>query len=386
MAPRDMDYAKEGEAKMETAPAKPAPVKAEPLAGKAETAPPRSRKKRVVLMILLLAVLAGAGHYGREWWTTGRFEVATDDAYVAADYAVLAPKVSGYVAEVMATNYDVVKKGDPLIRLEDGDYQVRLRVAEAAVEGKKASLTRIESQIGQSGAMIDVAKANVDAARAMMTMADADLGRYEDLAKSDYASRQKLESARATQASARADLAARLAGVTESEAALQVAIASRAEMQAALAGAEAERDQAARDLEDTVIRAPFDGVVGNLNMAAGEFVQTGARLMALVPLQDIYIDANFKETQVHSLAIGSPVHVEVDAYPGRSFTGHVVNFAPATGSVFSLLPPENATGNFTKVVQRLPVRISVPAEVAAEGWLRPGLSVIVSGDSRDAGE
>ena len=143
---------------------------------------------------------------------------------------------------------------------------------------------------------------------------------------------------------------------------------------------------AERDLDAATIRAPIDGVVGNLSVAAGDYVQPGARLLAVIPLSAVYIDANFKETDLALIGPGAPVNVEIDAYPDRGFTGHVRGFAPATGAMFSLLPPENATGNFTKVVQRVPVRIDVPAEVAAEGWLRPGLSVVVSADSRDAGE
>ncbi|QIE55163.1 HlyD family secretion protein [Pikeienuella piscinae] len=348
----------------------------------AKARPPR--RKRVALLLVALGVIGGIGWFGWDWWTVGRFEVSTDDAYVGADFAILAPKVAGYIAETPVADNEAVKKDAPLVLIDDGDYRVRLKIAEAAVAAKRAAVDRLSSQIGQARAAIGGAEANIASANASLTQADADLARYEDLAKSDFASRQRLEAARAAQATARAAVAAAEAGREEAEAALEVAIASAAEAEAALKGAEAEREQAARDLEAATIRAPFDGVVGNLAVAPGDYVQPGARLLAVIPLSEVYIDANFKETQITDLRIGAPVEVHVDAYPARGFTGHIRSFAPATGSIFSLLPPENATGNFTKVVQRLPIRISVPEEIAAEGWLRPGLSVVVTADRRGA--
>lgn len=350
----------------------------------ATTRPPRRR--RVVMLVILAAIVAAGGWFGKEWWTVGRFAVTTDDAYVEADFAILSPKVAGYVAEVPVRETDRVAKGDPLVIVDDGDYRVRVRSADAAIAARKAALDRIDSQIVQAGAVIGGAEANVAAAEASLAQAEADRSRYEALAKSDFSSQQRLEAARAAAETARATLAARHAAVDEAKAALAVAKAGRAEATAALESAEADRAMAARDLDAATIRAPFDGVVGNLSVAAGDYVQPGARLLAVIPLAEVYIDANFKETDLAGLGAGAPVHVEVDAFPGRDFTGHVRGFAPATGAMFSLLPPENATGNFTKVVQRVPVRIDVPAEVAAAGWLRPGLSVVVSADSRDAGE
>jgi membrane fusion protein (multidrug efflux system) len=172
--------------------------------------------------------------------------------------------------------------------------------------------------------------------------------------------------------------------VAADAAATQVSVAEARlrEAQAAVPGLEAARDQARRDLDATVIRAPFDGVVGNLSVARGDYVTPGKRLLAVVPLDRIYVDANFKETQLARLTVGAPVKLEVDAYPGREIVGRVESFSPASGSIFSLLPPENATGNFTKVVQRVPVRVSVPAEAAREGWLRPGMSVVATVDTR----
>lgn len=385
MAPKDLDIETRPHPEGQAADGAPTRAAEPGAAAPAPEGPPPRRRKRALPALLGLALLSAAGYFGWEWWTVGRFTVRTDNAYVHADFAVLAPKVSGYVERIPVKENDRVAKGAPLVVLDDGDYRVRLRIAEAAVASKKAALTRLESPLAEAQAAIDGASANVEAAQALLTQAAQNLDRYENLAKSDYATRQRVEETRATHAAANAAVVARRSDVSEAEAALSVLTASRGEMEAALAGAEAERDAATRDLDAATILAPFDGVVGNLGAAEGDYVMPGSRLLALVPLDGVYIDANFKETQLEGVHPGAPVTVEIDAYPERSFTGHVVSFAPATGAMFSLLPPENATGNFTKVVQRLPVRIAVPEEIAAEGWLRPGLSVTVSADSRDGG-
>ena len=175
------------------------------------------------------------------------------------------------------------------------------------------------------------------------------------------------------------------AGIAAAEARQNVAAAEKAEAVAAIQTLEAERHMAMNDLDATILRAPYDGVVGNLSVVQGDYVTPGKRLMAVIPLDAVYVDANFKETQIAELTPGTEVHLTVDAFPDRDVVGHVVGLAPASGAVFSLLPPENATGNFTKIVQRFPVRVSIPAEIAAEGWLRPGMSVIAKADIRTAG-
>ncbi len=196
------------------------------------------------------------------------------------------------------------------------------------------------------------------------------------------ASEQRLEAVQAANAAAQATLRESEAGVATAEANRAVITAQKAEARATIAGLTASRDKAQRDLDATVLRAPFDGTVGNLSVAVGDLVAPGKRLLAVVPLARVYVEANFKETQIANLAPGTSVALHFDAFPGRDVTGTVEGVAPASGSQFSLLPPENATGNFTKVVQRLPVRIAIPSDVAAEGWLRPGLSVSASADTR----
>ena len=341
-------------------------------------------RRRVVLGVVAAAVLGAAGWFGYHYWTVGRFMVDTDDAYVQADFAVLAPKITGYVAAVPAAENEAVKAGDPLVVLEDGDYRDALRLAEAQLAAQKAAVERIASQARAGDAGVAQAEARVEAAQATLKQADADLARYQDLARNDVASAQRLETAQAAQASAAAAVREAEAGVATAVANRAVIDAQRAEAEATIAGLEAQRDKARRDLDATVLRAPVDGTVGNHSVAVGDLVSAGKRLLAVVPLSAVYVEANFKETQIAELGRGTKVHLHFDAFPDRDLVGTVAGIAPASGAQFSLLPPENATGNFTKVVQRVPVRIAVPAAAAAEGWLRPGLSVQVSADVRTA--
>ena len=369
------------------------PDRQTPLAGPPAADSPESDKparsggggrKPLVLGAVAAFLLLVAGYYGSHWWSVGRFEVTTDDAYVQADFAILAPKVTGYVASVPARENATVAAGDPLVVLEDGDYRNALAQAEAQLAVQNASVIRIDRQSAAAEAGVRQAHARVDAARATADQAAADLNRYRRLASDDIASAQRLEAAEAADAAARAAVVEAEAGVATAEADTAAIVAQRTEATALLPGLEAARDRAQRDLDATVLRAPSAGVVGNLSVTAGDFVAPGRRLLAVVPLDKVYVEANFKETQIAELAPGTPVTVTVDAFPDHSVTGTVESVSPASGAVFSLLPPENATGNFTKVVQRVPVRIALPADVAAEGWLRPGLSVLVSADTRDS--
>lgn len=339
-------------------------------------------KRKLVLGLLAVAALIGGGWYGYEYWANGRFLVETDDAYVQADFAILAPKVTGYVASVPAVANATVRAGDPLVILRDDDYRNALTLAQSQLDAQVASISRIQLQAQAGQAAIAQAEAKVAAANAVQVQAESDLRRYTTLAQTDVATAQRLEAARAAAATADAEVRQAEAGVLTAKADLQVIEAQATEARAVVAGLTASRDKAQHDLEDTVLRAPADGVIGNLSVAEGDYVTPGSRLLAVVPLNRVYVEANFKETQIENLVPGTEVEIEIDAFPDRSFAGTVQGVSPASGSVFSLLPPENATGNFTKVVQRLPVRIAVPQEVAAQGWLRPGLSVIAIADPR----
>ena len=367
-------------------PAGPVPLHAAP-----ETEAPaepgrRGSRKRLILGLLATVVIGAAGWYGYDYWTVGRYMVGTDDAYVQADFAIMAPKVTGYVAAVPGVENGAVKAGDPLVVLDDGDYRDALRLAEAQLGAQKAAVARIDAQAEAADATVAQSRARVEAAQASLTQTAADLARYQRLASNDVASAQRLEAVQAANSAAQANLREAEAGVTTAQANRTVFTAQKAETEAMIAGLEASRDKAQRDLDATVIRAPFDGTVGNLSVAVGDLVAPGKRLLAVVPLANVYVEANFKETQLSGLAPGTEVDLHFDAFPDRDVRGRVEGVAPASGSQFSLLPPENATGNFTKVVQRVPVRIAVPADAADAGWLRPGLSVQATADIRTTGD
>ncbi|MDQ0390220.1 HlyD family secretion protein [Labrys monachus] len=386
-----------------------APTPAAAVAAPAAPARKRSRA-RIVLPVLLLAALGGGGWYGYDWWTNGRFLVDTDDAYVQADMATLGIKVSGYVQSVPVQDGDSVKAGDVLVRLDDTDYRTALASAKAKRATQTATIERIAQQITAQQAAIDSAvagvqsaqagvdsaNAGVDSAKAEVVRSDAAFARAKALETQNFGSKANLD-----QATADRDRAA--AGVNTAKAAVANAQASVASAKAALTAAQAnmavvkaqkieaehtaeELDvavaRAQNDLDATVVRAPTDGIVGNRAAQPGQYVSPGSRLMALVPLASIYVAANFKETQLGPLAPGQKVEISVDAIDGKTFEGVVGKFSPASGSMFSLLPPENATGNFTKITQRVPVRIDVPADAATSGKLLPGMSVVVSVDSR----
>ncbi|MEE7475371.1 HlyD family secretion protein [Methylobacterium hispanicum] len=367
------------------APHRPAPAPAPEPAASAPAAKPRRPLRRVVLLLLLCAALGGGAYAGWQWWTVGRFFVSTDDAYVQADISVLAAKVPGYLAAVPVVNGQAVKAGAVIARLDDGDYRLALKAAEDKLATQESTIARIGRQAEAAQAQVLQSAAQIDAAKADAVRASADYARATQM-QADYVAKSRLDQAKA-------DRDRTEAAVKSAEAALVAARANVAVLQAQTREAESLAaelrtavDRARRDLDFAVIRAPFDGVVGNKAVEAGAYVAPGSRVAALVPLQSVRIDANFKETQLARVRPGQEVHIHVDAYPDRDIVGTVESLSPASGSVFSLLPPDNATGNFTKIVQRLPVRVQVPADVAREGVLRPGLSVVVRVDTRDGAD
>lgn len=338
--------------------------------------------RRVVLGAVGLAVLTGAGWFGYDWYSVGRFMVSTDDAYVQADIATLSIKVPGYVDTVPVRANQFVHKGDILATLDDGDYRIALDQAEQQIANQKLALKRIDAQIAGAKAGLAQAKAQKQSADAVQQNAAAARDRAQQLNTKNFASAADLDKADAALRQAQAGLSAADAQIAQAEANVETLQAQRDEAQGALRSLELARDKAARDLEFTRLRAPFDGVVGNLGVQKGELVAAGTRLLALVPANGLYIEANFKETQLAELAPGEKVQIEVDALDGTPLTGTVESLSPASGASFSLLPAENATGNFTKIVQRVPVRISLPADAINSGKLRAGLSVVVHADSR----
>ncbi|MFL5073572.1 MAG: HlyD family secretion protein [Xanthobacteraceae bacterium] len=350
-------------------------------AGAASPKPRRAAAKVALALGLVLALGAG-GWYGNYWWTTGRFLVSTDDAYVGAKNATLAAKVMGYVAEVAVDDNAHVREGDVIARIDDGDYRLAAQTAQDNIATQQATVDRIGKQVAAQQAAVAQAKAQLVSVQAAATRAELELNRQQELAARNYASRQTLEQAQASRDQANAAVQGGQAALEAAQANVDVLKAQQVEAVRTLDQFRTALAKAERDLSFTVVRAPFEGVIGNRAVQVGDLVQPGQRLASLVPLDAVYVDANFKETQLANLRPGQPVAIAVDAYSDRKLEGSVVSVAPASGSVFSLLPPDNATGNFTKIVQRVPVRIEVPATVAAQGLLRPGMSVVVSVDTR----
>jgi membrane fusion protein (multidrug efflux system) len=352
---------------------------AEPVAA---TEPKLRLNRKTLAAAALLAALAGGGWYGHYYWTAGRYLISTDDAYVGAKNTTLAAKVSGYVEAVTVEDNAQVHAGDVIAKIEDGDYRLAVESARGKVTTQQATIERIGKQGDAQQAAIDQAKAQLVSAEAGATRAALELTRQQALAARDYASKQSLETAQANKEQTRAAVSGAQAAVEAAEANVAVLKAQQEEAARSLKELNTALAKAERDLSFTVIRAPMDGVVGNRAMQVGDYVQPGQRLASLVPLDAVYVDANFKETQLGKLKPGQPVKIAVDAMGGDKIDGTVVSVAPASGSVFSLLPPDNATGNFTKIVQRVPVRIQVPIELAERGALRPGTSVVVSIDTK----
>ncbi|SDA49616.1 HlyD family secretion protein [Mesorhizobium qingshengii] len=347
-----------------------------------------ARKKRSVRSFLLpiigVALLSAGAWYGYNYWTTGRFMISTDDAYVQADMAFISPKISGYVDQIKVSENQKVKAGDPLLVVDDGDYRIAVAQAEAQIATLSKTLDRIDAQTEAARASLQQAQAQKTADQAAADNAAKVAARASQLLKTHVGTQAQLDDAQTAVQQANAALVGADAQIAAAQANIGVLQAQRAESASTLASLQLGRDKAVRDLSFTVLKAPYDGVVGNRSVEQGDLVSPGQKLAVIVPMDKLYIVANFKETQLARLVPGEKVKISVDATDGQDFEGTVSSLAPASGAVFSLLPPENATGNFTKVVQRVPVRIDVPADVLKSGRLRAGLSVVVAVDSRTA--
>jgi membrane fusion protein (multidrug efflux system) len=319
------------------------------------TAAPAGGRRRIVFLIMGAAVLALLGFGAKRWWF-GRSHVSTDNAQVEGHIIPILPKVGGFVAEVRAKENEAVKAGDTLVVLDDRDHRARLAQTEADLAALLATVSS-RTRVGQAEAAVAQAQANALKAR-------SDLARVEPLAAQDIVSKQQLDAVRAAAVAADAQLASAQAALVGAD--------------ARVAASRAARDQAALQLSYTRIVAPSNGVVSRKAVEVGQLVQPGQPLMSVVPLDDIWIVANLKETETADVTPGDPAEITVDAYRGQRFRGHVESLAPATGAKFSLLPPDNATGNFTKVVQRIPVRIRLDQPNDAAHPLRPGMSVVAT--------
>ncbi len=350
------------------------------------TTKPRSNRKRWMLSGAVAILAIAAVTYGHRWWTVGRFVKTTDDAYVGGDVTVIAPKVAGFISRVVVADNQPVHAGELLVKLDDRDYRAALARATAAVEAKEAALANLEATRRLQQAMVAQATARGAAANAEIVRARDDDSRYRLLSSRGAASIQLFQKADADHKKALASGQEAEAAVAAAERRLDVIDAERQQARAALAQAIAERDLAELNVGYTELRSPIDGTVGNRAARTGAFAAIGTQLISVVPAHDLWVDANFKEDELARMLPGQPATVVADVVPGRLFRGRVASLAPGTGAIFSVIPPENATGNFTKIVQRVPVRIRLDDSDAELGSLRPGLSTTVSVDTRSVQE
>ncbi|UXM95528.1 HlyD family secretion protein [Bartonella sp. HY329] len=342
---------------------------------------PTPKKKYILYSVAGLILLIGiflAFRYVTEW----RFQISTDDAYIQGDITAIAPKVSGYIKEVNITANQEVKQNDVLFTLDDGDYRLALDDADAKLVTQARTLERIKAQISAARTSLDEAEATHDAAVAVKTNADLTLNRAQTLQQSQSVSQSMVDAAQSSLDQAAANVTRASAQIAAAKANILVLQAQYNEAESATKSIQVARAKAKRDLDFTVIRAPIDGIIGNLSSQKGDLVVNGQQLAALVPNKSLYIDANYKETQIAEIFGGETAHITIDGFEGDGFEGKVLSLSPASGAVFSILPPQNATGNFTKIVQRIPVRISIPEEILKTGRIRAGMSVHVIIDTR----
>jgi membrane fusion protein (multidrug efflux system) len=341
---------------------------------------PTARKKfnfrKALMACAVVAAVAGAAWYGWDYWTVGQYLVSTDDAYVKADSTTIAPKVSGYLREVLVEDNQPVTAGQVLARIDESDFKVALDQAKSDVAAAAAAIASKQAQLEVQQTVIEAAKATIEVDKATVTFAAQENKRYTDLASTGYGSVQNAQQAQSRIAGAQAALQRDTANLASALKQVDLLKAEIAQANAAMARAVAAQNQAELNLGYTSIVAPIDGVVGNRTLRIGQYVQAGTQLMSVVPLAGTYVVANFKETQLTDVRQGQAVDIAVDMFPGRIVHGRVDSIAPASGQEFALLPPDNATGNFTKVVQRIPVKIALDRDNDSPIELRPGMSVI----------
>jgi membrane fusion protein (multidrug efflux system) len=342
----------------------------------------RVTPKRVALLALLATLGAGAVWYGTDWWQTGRFVESTDDAYVGGNITTISPHVPGFISAILVADNQRVQAGQLLIQLDPRDTQAVADRAQAVLDARRATLANLQAEITLQDATIAQAVAERAAKTAQANFAHVDGIRYAVLAQTAAGSRQDAQRTQAAEQEANAALIASGASLEAARARLKVLDAQIAEAKAGIDQALSEQRTTKLDLGYTQIRSPIDGYIGNRAAQQGAYVSTGSYLLSVVPVHGLWVDANFKEDQLARMLPGQHAAVVADVAPGKTLHGHVESLAPGTGAVFSVIPPENATGNFTKIVQRVPVRIAIDAQDAAAARLRPGLSVTVGVDTK----
>ena len=345
--------------------------------------PSRQAIRRAVLAIAAALAVAGTADFGRYYVTTGRYLETTDDAYVKADSTIIAPRVSGYIAEVLVADNEQVKAGQLLARIDDRDFKTALKQSQADVAASEASVKNLNSQIELQEPLIQQQAAEIEATEANLRFAQEERTRYDALMKSGSGTVQRAQQTDAALRSQNAQLQQGKAGLIAANKKIDVLATERAKAAAQLEHARAVEQQAALNLSYTRITAPVDGTVGARTLRVGQYVQAGTQLMAVVPLDAVYVVANFKETQLTHVRNGQPVELYVDSFHSIRLKGHVDSLAPASGLEFALLPPDNATGNFTKIVQRVPVKIALD-DRSLNGLLRPGMSAVPTVNTKSA--
>ena len=331
--------------------------------------------KCAALALAVIAGVFGATDYGWYYWTTGRYLVSTDDAYVDVHSSMISPKISGYISDAPVNDNQWVKAGQVIARIDPRDYQTALDQARANVAAAQATIDTLTQQIAQQHLTVEQTRQQVASDQAALVYSQQDFQRYTDLAHTGYGTVQRAQQARSDIVQKQAKLDSDKTGVASAEKQIAVLQAQLEQARASLAQQQASEHQAELNLSYTTIAAPFDGTIGVRNIQVAQYVQPGTQLMAVVPLQSVYITANYMETQLTHVRAGQPVTINVDTFDGTVVHGHVESVAPASGQQFALLPPDNATGNFTKIVQRIPVKLAVAPKDPLAGQLRPGMSV-----------
>ena len=350
---------------------------------RAKSAAPKSGTRKMVLMGIAALLALAAAAYGVHYILVGRFFVSTDDAYVRANNTTLGARVSGHIAAILPGDNMLVRTGDVVFRIDDGDYRIAMDAARTRIATQQATIDRIGRQVAAMESAVEQAKAQLASADASLKRAGLDFDRQQALSTKGFASRATFEVSEAGRDQGMAAVKAAQAAYDAALTNVEVTKAQQTEARTQLAELQTSLAKAERDLAFTSVRAPVDGIFSNRLVSTGDFIVVGQRLGNVVPLDDVYIDANFKETQLKRIRPGQPVTISVDAYGHRKFAGVVDSISPAAGSVFTLLPPDNATGNFTKIVQRLPVRVRVPKDVARQNLLRAGMSVYATVDTNE---
>jgi membrane fusion protein (multidrug efflux system) len=348
----------------------------------AQTGTSKQTFKKVALGAVITAALLAAIDFGYGYATVGRYIESTDDAYVKADSSIVAPKISGYIAELLVDDNQPVKAGQVVARIDDRDYQAALTQAKANLAASFATIDHLDAQLAAQGSVIDQAEANAASARAELEQAQRNDARYAKMASVGYGSEQQAEQASTDRRDKEAVLRRQMAAVSTARQQTDILKTQRSLALAERDRAQAIEAQAELNLSYSAILAPIDGTVGARSVRVGQYVQAGTQLLAVVPLADVYLVANFKETQLGRMQEGQPVAIEIDSLHGVRFKGHVESLSPASGLEFSLLPPDNATGNFTKIVQRIPVKIRIDDFAGQKGSLRPGMSVEADVDTK----